>query len=164
VVRRAGGVPIEALREVVPEVVAHETVAGIGEAQIAPGQLLRHYAPAARLTVYDGAPADVEARVLREVRQATGAGQRYGLLAPQESLTALAPSLAASAAHGRVVRASLGPRAAPDEAARVLFARLRELDEAGVDLIAAILPAGEGLGAAVRDRLRRAAEGRVVPV
>jgi L-threonylcarbamoyladenylate synthase len=45
-----------------------------------------------------------------------------------------------------------------------LFARLRELDDAGVDEIAAILPAGEGLGAAVRDRLRRAAEGRVVSV
>lgn len=164
VVRRAGGVPIEALREVVPNVVAIDVVAGETDAQIAPGQLLRHYAPAARLTVYDGDPADVEARVLREVRQAAGAGQRYGVLAPQESLMALAPSLAAGAARGRVVSASLGPRDEPAEAARVLFARLRELDDAGVAVIAAILPSGDGLGAAVRDRLRRAAEGRVVVV
>ena len=164
VVRRAGGVPIEALREVVPEVVVFDAAAAEADAQIAPGQLLRHYAPAARLTVYDGMPADAEARVLREVRQATGAGQRYGLLAPQESLMALAPSIAAAASRGRVVTASLGPRRDPEAAARVLFARLRELDDAGVDAIAAILPAGEGLGAAVRDRLRRAAEGRVVAV
>lgn len=164
VVRRAGGVPIEALRHVAPDVVAIEAVAGDGEAQLAPGQLLRHYAPAARLTVYDGTPAAAEARVLREVRQATGAGRRYGLLAPQESLMALAPSIAAAASHGRVVSASLGPRHEPEAAAQVLFARLRELDDAGVDEIAAILPAGEGLGAAVRDRLRRAAEGRVVSV
>lgn len=164
VVRRAGGVPLEAIREIVPDVVAHEAIAGVSEAQIAPGQLLRHYAPAARLTVYDGDPAEVEARVLREVRQAAGAGQRYGVLAPQESLLALAPSIAAAAARGRVVSASLGPREDPGAAARVLFARLRELDEAAVDAIAAILPAGHGLGAAVRDRLRRAAEGRVVAV
>ena len=164
VVRRAGGVPIETLRQVAPEVVAIEAVAGEGEAQLAPGQLLRHYAPAARLTVYDGTPAAAEARVLREVRQATGAGRRYGLLAPQESLMALAPSIAAAASHGRVVTASLGPRRDPEAAARVLFARLRELDDAGVDEIAAIRTAGEGLGAAVRDRLRRAAEGRVVAV
>lgn len=164
VVRRAGGVPIEALRTVVPDIRAIDDIAASTEAQLAPGQLLRHYAPAARLTVYDGDPVDVEARVLREVRQAAGGGLRYGVLAPQESLMALAPSLAAGAARGRVVSASLGPRDTPDEAARVLFARLRELDEAGVALIAAILPAGEGLGAAVRDRLRRAAEGRVVAV
>ncbi|MFN7978848.1 MAG: L-threonylcarbamoyladenylate synthase [Vicinamibacterales bacterium] len=164
VVRRAGGVPIEALRAVVPGVRAIDDVVAESDAQVAPGQLLRHYAPAARLTVYDGEPADAEARVLREVRQATGAGQRYGVLAPQESLMALAPSLAAAAARGRVVSASLGPRDDPGAAARVLFARLRELDEAGVEVIAAILPAGGGLGAAVRDRLRRAAEGRVVAV
>lgn len=164
VVRRAGGVPIEALRTVVPGIRALDAVVAEADAQIAPGQLLRHYAPAARLTVYDGEPVDVEARVRRELRQAAGAGQRYGVLAPQESLMALAPSLAAAASRGRVVSASLGPRDDPGAAARVLFARLRELDEAGVEVIAAILPVGEGLGAAVRDRLRRAAEGRVVAV
>jgi L-threonylcarbamoyladenylate synthase len=38
----------------------------------------------------------------------------------------------------------------------VLYARLRELDVAGVDVVIAALPPTAGLGEAVRDRLRRA--------
>jgi ketol-acid reductoisomerase len=53
---------------------------------------------------------------------------------------------------------------APDdvgEYARVLYARLRELDGRGVDVILAVAPADAGgLGAAVADRLRRAAGAR----
>jgi L-threonylcarbamoyladenylate synthase len=47
------------------------------------------------------------------------------------------------------------------EYARVLYSRLRELDECGVDVILAAPPADtEDLGAAVADRLRRAAAAR----
>lgn len=164
VVRRAGGVPIEALRAVVPDVLSMETIAAVESAQLAPGQLLRHYAPQARLTVFDGGLDAVAARIARDVRAHAAAGARVGVLAPDDVLTALAPSMAAGAAHGRVIAASLGPRAMPEVAARVLFARLRELDAASVGVILAAGPVRDGLGAAVWDRLRRAAEGRVVPV
>jgi L-threonylcarbamoyladenylate synthase len=47
------------------------------------------------------------------------------------------------------------------EYARVLYRRLRDLDERGVDVILAVSPADTGdLGAAVADRLRRAAAAR----
>lgn len=162
-VRRAGGVPIEVLRTVVPDIAVADEVVGIDRAQIAPGQLLRHYAPAAQLTVYDGPPAAGVARVAREVRQATASGRRVGVLAPDEALTALAPEIAAAASAGRVVVQTLGPRDDGAAAARVLFAALRALDAAGVDVILALGPTRTGLGAAVWDRLRRAAEGRIVP-
>jgi L-threonylcarbamoyladenylate synthase len=59
---------------------------------------------------------------------------------------------------------SVGVLAAPDdvaEYARVLYARLREIDGRGVDVILAAPPADAGdLGAAVADRLRRAAAAR----
>jgi L-threonylcarbamoyladenylate synthase len=164
VVRRAGGVPVEALREVVPDIVTGHAVASIDAAQVAPGQLLRHYAPQAPLTAYDGEPAAVVARLVREIRARVAEGTRVGLLAPDDILTALAPSMAGSAARGRVTVASLGRRADPEAAARALFARLRELDAAAVEVILAAGPVHDGLGAAVWDRLRRAAEGRVVPV
>jgi hypothetical protein len=46
----------------------------------------------------------------------------------------------------------------PTEAARHLFGALRELDEAGLDVIVAEpFPSEEGLGYAINDRLRRAA-------
>jgi L-threonylcarbamoyladenylate synthase len=41
--------------------------------------------------------------------------------------------------------------------ARTLFAQLRDLDAQGVDVILCVLPAPEGVGLAVRDRLLRAA-------
>jgi L-threonylcarbamoyladenylate synthase len=45
-----------------------------------------------------------------------------------------------------------------DEYARVLYQRLRDLDRTGVDVILAVVPPDrEGIGAAVADRLRRAA-------
>lgn len=164
VVRRAGGVPIDVLAEVVPGLRVSEAVAQVGTSQVAPGQLLRHYAPDARLTVYSGAPAQVVARIAREARTHVARGARVGVLAPEDDLLALAPELAAPAASGRIEVASLGLRGDPSAAARVLFAALRELDAKAVDVILASGPVTSGLGAAVWDRLRRAAEGRVISV
>jgi L-threonylcarbamoyladenylate synthase len=164
-VRRAGGITLEALRAVVPEiVVATGPDASPDAAQVAPGQLLRHYAPAAPLTVYTGAADAVVRRLAAESRRHAASGRRVGVLAPDEDLVALAPELAAAASQGRVVVASLGKREVPAEAARRLFAALRWLDGEAVDLIVAAGPVRGDLGAAVWDRLRRAAEGRLVPV
>lgn len=44
-----------------------------------------------------------------------------------------------------------------EDDARQLYARLRAADEARVDVILAVLPPEEGIGAAIRDRLRKAA-------
>jgi L-threonylcarbamoyladenylate synthase len=164
VIRRAGGAPFDVLAEVVPELRVAQTVADVAAAQVAPGQLLRHYAPNARLTAYIGAPAAVVVRLGGEIRRHVGQGARVGVLAPDDDLLALAPEIAASAAHGRVVTANLGKRSDPTAAARALFAALRALDASDVDVIVASGPVVTGLGAAVWDRLSRAAEGRVVPV
>jgi L-threonylcarbamoyladenylate synthase len=163
VVRRAGGVTIDALAAIAPSVAIQDgTAADPARPQAAPGQLLRHYAPRAPLTVYDGHVNDVVTRLAREIRTQVAGGDRVGLLAPDDVLVALAPSLAAGGARGRVVVESLGARAAAAHAARVLYAALRRLDDAQVDRIVAAAPERVGLGAAVWDRLRRAAEGRVV--
>jgi L-threonylcarbamoyladenylate synthase len=164
VIRRAGGIPVERLRAVVPGIVTVTRDAAIDQAQVAPGQLLRHYAPAAALTVYTGAPAEVVRRLSAEVRTHVASGRRVGVLAPDEDLTALAPEIAAVSSHGRVVVATLGRRGEPAQAAQRLFAALRTLDGEGVDVIVASGPERHDLGAAVWDRLRRAAEGRVVAV
>jgi L-threonylcarbamoyladenylate synthase len=46
----------------------------------------------------------------------------------------------------------------PDELAQRLFAGLRQLDEKGCTMILCPIPSGEGIGAAIRDRLRKAAQ------
>ncbi len=161
---RPGGITREQITAYVPALVVREGRGEVAAAQLAPGQLLRHYAPAATLTLFEGAEADIQARLGSEARTRVAQGQRVGILAPEEDVMALAPVLAAQAASGRVLLRTYGRRAEPETAAQALFAALRALDAEAPDVI---LAAGIGelsIGAAVHDRLMRAAEGRVVRV
>lgn len=165
VVRRPGGVSLEALRQLLPDLGVAAIVDGCAaddaDAQLAPGQLLRHYAPRAALTLYRGPVGAVIAAVGEEARRLVARGQRVGILAPEEDLLALAPVIAAAAAAGRIIGQPYGARRDPARAARALFASLRTLDGWGVDCILATAPADADIGRAIHDRLRRAAEGRV---
>lgn len=160
-VRRPGAVAIEALRELLPDVEMASASGDSGQPQPAPGQLLRHYAPRARLTLHIGHTPGVLARVAAEARTLAATGARVGILAPEEDLTALAPSLAPLAAIGRVRVSGYGARRDPARAARELFDALRRLDAEGVDEILATALDPQEIGLAVLDRLTRAAEGRV---
>ena len=111
------------------------TVMGATSHPEAPGQLPTHYAPRTKLVLIDDATAfDAPPQ------------QRCGLLAWQ----AISP---ASFAEVRMLSAHQDPV----EAAKNLFRYLRELDNASLDLIVAERIPDEGLGAAINDRLERAA-------
>lgn len=160
VVRRPGGVTVEALRALLPEV---RVLARHGEddaAQVSPGQLLRHYAPEARLTLVDGGPEVVRRYVAAEAAGRVRAGVRVGILAPEEDIAALRPALAA--VSEAVVLRTYGARRDPAQCARDLFDAVRALDGCGVGEVLAIAPEPSGIGLAIHDRLTRAAEGRVV--
>jgi L-threonylcarbamoyladenylate synthase len=161
-VRRTGGVTVEALKTVLPDLVVLERFVSRDEVQVSPGQLQRHYAPRAELTLYQGPPDRVVARLAADARRKAAAGVRVGVLAPEDDLMALAPLVAAQAAGGRIVSRAYGSRRETDRAAFELFAALRDLDAQGVDEILASAPAPVALGRAIRDRLVRAAEGRVI--
>lgn len=163
-VRRPGGVTLEQIREIVPEAQTVTEVHGTTIAMPAPGQLLRHYAPRAKLTLYVGDVDGVLQRLADDARSAAASGFRIGILAPADDLAALAPRLAAVAATGRIVTERYGSRNNAIAAARDLFRALRDLDAEGVDLILASTLDADGIGAAVVDRLTRAAEGRIVVV
>ena len=161
VVRRPGGITYEQVHSLVPDAVLGEAAGDAAEPQVSPGQLLRHYAPRAELTLYEGAADRVVERIGADVRTAVAKGTRVGILAPEEDLNALAPILAASASAGRVEVRPFGSRKDLERAGRELFAALRDLDATGVSLIFAASVGREGLGRAIRDRLARAAEGRL---
>lgn len=154
---RPGGVPFEALRAWLPDLMyTPRYLATEDEAAPGPGMLLRHYAPRARLTLYAGPREAALARMRADAAQLVAEGQAVGALAADEDAQAFA---------GAAVRlASLGPAGAPEQAAARLFAAMRELDAAGVSAILARAPGRTGLGLAIWDRLVRAAEGRVVMV
>ncbi len=161
-VRRPGGVSVDAIRTILPDVQVMSRVSDAGEAQVSPGQLLRHYAPRARMTLVEGEQHAAAARLLTEARARLAQGVRIGILAPAEDAATVSDALGDAVADAQVTVRTFGSRAEPAQAARELFDAIRAIDAAGPDEILAIAPAPEGIGLAIHDRLTRAAEGRVL--
>jgi L-threonylcarbamoyladenylate synthase len=160
-IRRPGGLTFEQVHSLVPEVVMGERHGSAVEPQVAPGQLTRHYAPTAAMTLYEG-PADrVVERIAADARTAAAQGNRVGILAPEEDLSALAPLIAPFASLGKIAVQPIGSRKDLDRAGRELFAAIRALDATGVSVILASAPGSDGLARAIRDRLIRAADGSI---
>lgn len=149
VLLRPGGVSLEALRAVVGVVAQRGTDAPVAHLP-SPGLLERHYAPHATLHLFTGDAAGRLADMQATIATAQAAGQRVGAMIADEFAAALdAPG---------VTTVALGRQAAPVGIAQRLFAAMRELDAQGVDVIVAHEVPADGLGLAINDRLRRAAE------
>lgn len=148
---RPGGVPLEALRQLIPDLRFEPRFLSDGAAAPAPGTLLKHYSPRARLLLYQG---DDDAAVVAAMRAAVAGHQRVGLMVSDADAAAFADLDVAIEHLGRDA----------DQAAIRLFAAMRALDRAGVELILARAPDKQGLGLAVWDRLLRAAEGALIEV
>ena len=161
VLRRPGGITFEQIHSLVPEVIVQSGEGTADAPQPAPGQLTRHYAPRAALTLYEGEERAIVQRIAADARTAVAQGTRVGILAPEEDLMALAPAIAAAAAQGKIEVRPFGSRKDLERAGRELFAALRDLDASGVSVILAVSVGSEGLARAIRDRLLRAAEGRI---
>lgn len=160
VLLRPGGVSVEAIEAVIGTPIIHHERQAIApdEGAVAPGMLLSHYAPRARLLVFES--DDVSAMLARmeaETRALIEAGNRVGVLIADENADRFR-------ALGAQVVASLGASADLESIARSLFAGLRLLDDAGVEVIVTRSFRREGLGLALRDRLWRAAGGTIIPV
>jgi L-threonylcarbamoyladenylate synthase len=113
------------------------------------------------MTLYEG-PADrVVERIAADARTAAAQGNRVGILAPEEDLSALAPLIAPFASLGKIAVQPIGSRKDLDRAGRELFAAIRALDATGVSVILASAPGSDGLARAIRDRLIRAADGSI---
>jgi L-threonylcarbamoyladenylate synthase len=134
---RPGGVAREQIEQVLGRELAEPPtqVVVADEAPLAPGMLSAHYAPRSLLRLG-----------VKRVR-------------PDEALLAFGPALPEGAGAALAVL-NLSERGDLIEAAANLFAYLRELDARGAHAIAARPMPGEGLGAAINDRLRRAASPR----
>lgn len=133
---RPGGVTREDLEAVLGRPVA---VPATSQVRV-PGQHPSHYAPRARVVLVE------PEKVVAEAEQAQELGHRVGVLLP-------AP-LAGASVKTHVVETVPDSMA---DYARGLYGLLRDLDQRGCDLIVASLPAEEGLGLAIANRLRRAA-------
>ncbi|MCL2355548.1 MAG: L-threonylcarbamoyladenylate synthase [Defluviitaleaceae bacterium] len=120
-----------------------------------PGMKYKHYAPRAEMTILSGRPEKIA-----EYISNVGAG-KIGALVSAETATHLP-----CPAPPNLKILPLGDDASGDKKiiARNLFANLRKFDSLGVDIIFAEAVCESGIGAAITDRMRKAAEGRAVSV
>ena len=191
-VLRPGGVSIERLKAVIPDVRALDAFGGTDDvvAPRSPGLKHRHYSPSAPLWLFIGDhSAQLEAMIARADAILSEAHGKLGMLISDETAAtlensrpdlfaaAVATGIAADggadgAADGAVAAADVtadavaiarvGSRERLEEVASLLFLRMRELDQAGVNVILAESYPSSGIGLAIMNRLVRAAGGRCV--
>ena len=147
-VLRPGGVTPEMIRAVcgageVDPAVMRPLAAG--ETARSPGMKYRHYAPRADLTVFTGDAEDVIREICARYDAAAAAGKKALILALEEHLPRYDGRDALSLGEG-------------DEGmAETVFARLRECDQLGAEVVFCEGTRDRGLGLAVMNRLARAA-------
>lgn len=133
IVRRKGGVAVEAIERVLGKKVAVKT--GVEDHPVAPGQLKSHYATSTPLYVGD----------------ATGLSDQFS--AKKICVIAFGGNMREVAASSRFQLSESGNL---DEAAKNLFKIMRQADQCGAEVILAEWLPETGLGRAINDRLRRA--------
>lgn len=154
VIYRPGVITLEMIREVCPgTILFHEP--GLSEnsepaSLPSPGVGIRHYAPRARVVLVDAAGENQIGRFFAETRAARQKGETLGLMLPDEFGYEPSEKDALIYRWGRWTN--------EEELAQKLFAGLRWLDAAGASVIVCPLPKEEGIGVAIRDRLRKAAK------
>ncbi|MDX2139229.1 MAG: L-threonylcarbamoyladenylate synthase [Chloroflexota bacterium] len=153
-VLRPGGVTLEALREVLPTVQVRERMnaADAPATEASPGLLVKHYSPRAQFLLYDGTPEAARAAMVDEAKRLVAQGKRIGVLIVNEDRP-LFDGLA-------LFIEMLGSSDDLPQVGTRLFAGLRALDAHRVEVILARTLSAEGIGAAIADRMLRAAEGK----
>lgn len=157
VILRPSGVPRETLEALIGPVVVLGEGTGLQPIVLTPGPLpspgllTKHYAPHAELLLclWESSPELALEHMARLAHLNLAEGRRVGLLLADEDTPYFN--------HVPAQICSLGPA---DDLARVAhnpFAGLRMLDEQGTHIILARDFGEQGLGLAIRDRLRRAA-------
>jgi L-threonylcarbamoyladenylate synthase len=164
---RPGGVSLEALRDVIADVQppgpslryrrsvdTANPAEDDSAAHHSPGQMPTHYAPAIPLLLFDGSVESMRAVMLAEARRRQARGERVGVLVADEDVASFQQS-------GALV-CSPGSAANSTQIASSLFTSLRALEDAQVQVILCRQFDDGGLGLAIRDRLLKAAGGKVI--
>ena len=153
-VLRPGGVTPEMIAAVLGEVQVADSVMRPlrdGEAAPSPGMKHKHYAPRARMTLYEGSPRAVAVRIAAE----------YDALPPEEKGLILTAAANAEL-YGNRTKKDLGPDAWA--AAHNIFAALRQADDEGITRVFSESWPENGVGLAVMNRMARAAGFDIVTV
>ncbi|MCL0032505.1 L-threonylcarbamoyladenylate synthase [Peptococcaceae bacterium] len=148
VVLRAGAVSAEDIKRAAQVEVVYNLEAKGKETPKSPGMKYRHYAPKAKMVLIEGNLESIRKKILDKIEFYLKQGEKVGVFCCVKN----APYYS---------RAFVEKYGNPETAAAILYKALRRFDEIGVDVILAEALEEKGIGAAVMDRLRRAADQRL---
>jgi len=164
IVYRPGAITLEQIRAIAgPAEFFAETKAlatAPREGLPSPGVGLRHYAPKARLIPVYAVESAYDFRCQWEQIARDHYGEHFGIMLPTEWL------VEELRGHLDTICDPYGKPAStfdwgnwpePEQLAQRLFAGLRHLDSLGCTMIFCPVPQGDGIAAAIRDRIRKAA-------
>lgn len=144
VILRSGAVTIEMLAEILPEVIMG---GAFRTAPKSPGQKYRHYAPEAPLfLIPDNEKMMDDINILIN----ENLDKKVGVLASKENSDKYKKAF---------VVIVIGSKNRPDLCAKNLFSSLRKFDKLGVDMIISESFSDDGVGRALMERLKKAANG-----
>ena len=154
VILRPGYITLEMLRSVLPDVSVDTALLADDDKTPpkAPGMKYRHYAPKGDLVIVEGERPEVIQYITDKLAVDASLGKRTGVIASTQT---------ASSYRADVVL-DMGDASDHDEIARRLFGLLREMDDEEVDSIYSEAVSGEGVAAAIMNRLLKAAGHNIV--
>jgi len=151
---RPGGVTAEELQKAAPNARIDRGAAALleSEAPRSPGMKYAHYAPQGELTLVRGDAEAVITYINEQSAAAKRRGERTGVLAFEERLASYQADLVLSSGSERLLQ----------QGAYLLYDALRSFDNAGTERIWAEVCSEEGIGAALMNRMMKAAGSSII--
>ena len=150
---RPGGVTREDILKIFPKVECDLAFKSNEKIVIpkSPGQKYTHYSPKAKLIIFEGDIDNVSNEIKVRAGKYLDEGMKVGIMATEQTKDKY---------QGFVL--VLGDRKKPKTIAANLFRKLREFDKMSVDIILAESISREGIGEAIMNRMKKAADENIV--
>ncbi|HYS24945.1 MAG TPA: L-threonylcarbamoyladenylate synthase [Vicinamibacterales bacterium] len=147
---RPGAIDLDALRQVIPDVVSGRAAPLPTAAMASPGMLPKHYSPITPVTLYEVDRETALVRMKRDAQQRLSHGESVVVLSYTEDVGELG--------NLGVQIVELASESNPVAVAARLYAALRECDELGAGaILVRTITTRHPLSGAIQDRLRHAA-------
>ena len=149
---RPGGITLEDLREIIPNVTQDRSMVQKNVVPKSPGQKYRHYAPKAEMILFTGRVDDMVEEINNRVDKLIFQGKKVGIIATDETKNR----------YNRGLVVVSGSRKEPETIAANLFSVIRGFDKEDIEIILAEGVAVDNIGMAIMNRMIKAAGGKVI--
>lgn len=151
---RPGGVTLEDLREIIPQIIQDSSIMKEDAVPKSPGQKYRHYAPKGEMLLFSGEMENMVKAIKESSEEYMGLGKNIGIICTDETKNLYN--------NGLII--SIGSRKDYNTIAHNLFKTIRLFDESNVDIILAEGVEESDIGIAIMNRMKKAASGNIIKV